>query len=65
MNVAGYTPGGQLPAMDESYREGGVLNGIDMRGNPNDAMGRITAGMQFMDPGSRLKFRTDIEAVAD
>jgi hypothetical protein len=29
---------------------GGVLNGMDMRGDPNDAAGRIAAGMQFMDP---------------
>jgi hypothetical protein len=50
LNVAGYTPGGQLPATDETYREGGILNGLDMRGDRNDAFGRIAAGMQYMDP---------------
>jgi hypothetical protein len=52
LNVAGYTPGGSAPAMDETYREGGILNGIDMRGNHNDALGRIITAMQFMDPES-------------
>ena len=50
MNVAGYLPGGPAPAMDERYREGGVLNGLDMRGDPNDAFARMSAGMSYMNP---------------
>jgi hypothetical protein len=54
LNVAGYTPGGPLPAMNEAYRDGGLLNGMDMRGNPSDAFARISAGASFM-PEEYLK----------
>jgi hypothetical protein len=39
-----------LPYMPPTYREGGILNGIDLRGNPNDAYSRIAGASPYMDP---------------
>jgi hypothetical protein len=50
LGVAGYTPGGQLPAANETYREGGILNGLDMRGNQDDAIGRLLSATSYMSP---------------